>query len=116
MRGGGGGDGGPYDTAYLFNNAGLVGPIAYAQDLRRDWAAVRRAMDVNVSSFVYLTALFLEAFGPQRGRDLPSASPAPSGKARASVIVNVSSLAAVQPFESWAMYCAGASLVCLQWH
>lgn len=49
------------------------------QDLRRDWPAVRRAVDVNVTSFVYLTALFLEAFGPRRGgRDLPAAAaPAP---------------------------------------
>ncbi len=29
-------------------------------------------------------------------------------RARGSVVVNVSSLAAVQPFESWGMYCAGA--------
>lgn len=35
-------------------------------------------MDVNVTSFVYLTALFLETFGPQRGRDLPSAVATPT--------------------------------------
>lgn len=69
---------------------------------------VRKAVNVNVTSFVYLTALFLEAFGPQRSGDPPSQDQEKSLlRARASVVVNVSSLAAVQPFESWGMYCAG---------
>lgn len=106
-----------YERAYLFNNAGLVGPIAYAQvllwsgggrdavdygrrrsklrtdlahhpqqDLRRDWAAVRKSVDVNVTSFVYLTALFLETFGPQRARDLPSASTTTTQQAGLNVL------------------------------
>ncbi len=92
-----------YAKAYLFNNAGLVGPIAYAQDLHKDLAAVRHAVDMNVTSFVYLTSLFLQLFGGG------SAAPAPASAAAAaaSVVVNVSSLAAVQPFHSWGMYCAG---------
>ena len=68
---------------------------------------MRKAVDVNLTAFVYLTALFLETFGlPCRRDDRPPEEE----RARGSVVINVSSLAAVQPFESWAMYCAGASL------
>ncbi|KAM3578145.1 hypothetical protein VYU27_000241 [Nannochloropsis oceanica] len=89
----------PYTKAYLFNNAGLVGPIAYAKDLHKDLAALRQSIDLNVTSFVYLTSLFLHHFGAPPSQKLPFASSA--------VVVNISSLAAIQPFHTWSIYCGG---------
>jgi sepiapterin reductase len=89
----------PYTKAYLFNNAGLVGPIAYAKDLHKDLAALRQSIDLNVTSFVYLTSLFLQYFGAPTSQNLQFGSSA--------VIVNISSLAAIQPFHTWGVYCGG---------
>lgn len=92
----------PYGKAYLFNNAGLVGPIAYAQDLHKDLSALRQSTDLNVTSYIYLTSMFLQHFGvasPPTTKTPPLASSA--------VIVNVSSLAAIQPFHTWGVYCGG---------
>jgi len=89
----------PYAKAYLFNNAGLVGPIAYAQDLHKDLSALRQSIDLNVTSFIYLTSLFLQSFGAPPTKTAPLASSA--------VVINVSSLAAIQPFHTWGVYCGG---------
>ena len=120
-----------YEKAYLFNNAGLVGPIAYAQvrqskhphhglcipvrirdsprlhtcmrpgivpqDLARDLAAVRRAVDVNLTSFVYLTARFLDRFGPPP-RDLPSSDPPPASSSSSAAAVRTHARARVRVY------------------
>jgi sepiapterin reductase len=91
----------PYGKAYLFNNAGLVGPIAYAQDLHKDLLALRQSIDLNVTSYIYLTSLFVQHFGVASP---PTKTPP---LASSAVIVNVSSLAAIQPFHTWGVYCGG---------
>lgn len=88
-------DDGP--ARYVFvNNAGSLGPLAPASALgatAADWPATRQAIDLNVTSAVLLAARFAA-----RAARRPSAE---------HVLVNVSSLAALQPFETWGVYCAG---------
>lgn len=90
-----------YAKAYLFNNAGLVGPIAYAQSLHKDLAALRQSIDLNVTSFIYLTSVFLHHFG------VPLPPTNDSSLISSAVVVNISSLAAIQPFHTWGVYCGG---------
>lgn len=71
--------------------------------------ALRRAVDMNVTSFMYLTGLFVKAFGATRP-DLPHDQLPPaqlSSFGGRAVVVNVSSLAAIQAFASWGVYCTG---------
>jgi len=87
-----------YGKVYLFNNAGSVGPIAYAKDLCTDLPALRQSLDLNVTSSILITSLFLRRF---------CTLPSPSNKVPALFIINISSMAAIQPFHSWGVYCAG---------
>eukprot|EP00842_Homolaphlyctis_polyrhiza_P002906 jgi/Hompol1/3616/HPOL_003303-RA len=78
-----------YTTVYLFNNAGTLGKLARMRDQTLN--DIRRNLEVNLTAPILLTSAFLKRF----------ASEVPK-----SVIVNVSSLAAVQPFDTWGMYSA----------
>lgn len=89
-----------YFKVVLLNNAGSLGPLAnigtYAGDMLQD---ITLAFNLNVTSSCYLTADLM------RCAQL-NGSYASNG-IRKVVIVNISSLAAVQPFGSWGVYCAG---------
>ncbi|TPX31814.1 sepiapterin reductase (L-erythro-7,8-dihydrobiopterin forming) [Synchytrium microbalum] len=79
---------------YLFNNAGSLGPLTRAEKLCSPSSSLRdiqSAIDLNVTSTISLTARFLATFQTCE-------------KVR---VVNVSSLAALQSFDSWSVYCAG---------
>ncbi|XP_026110704.1 sepiapterin reductase a [Carassius auratus] len=77
----------------LFNNAASLGDVSrYCHDFT-DVDEVNSYLSLNVSSALCLTAGVLRAL-PQR-----------TGLTR--VIVNVSSLCALQPFPSWVLYCSG---------
>ena len=84
----------------FYNNAGTLGPLAgvgcYSGDTLQELTA---AINLNVTSSCFLTADLL-----QRCQEAGEYTRAGVKKV---AIVNVSSLAAVQPFESWGIYCAG---------
>ena len=82
------------DAAYLFSNHGSLGEIGAVRDLQ-GLAGLRKAIDMNVTSTLWLSTLFL-LFA--RG---------PSGPKTSSAIVNVSSLAAVAPQATMSVYCTG---------
>lgn len=81
------------DTLLIINNAGSLGDISKSFVDITAVGEVDRYLTFNVSSALCLTSSLLKAF-PQR-----------PGLQR--VVVNVSSLAALQPFKSWTLYCAG---------
>eukprot|EP00518_Triparma_eleuthera_P004836 CAMPEP_0182463134 /NCGR_PEP_ID=MMETSP1319-20130603/7161_1 /TAXON_ID=172717 /ORGANISM="Bolidomonas pacifica, Strain RCC208" /LENGTH=209 /DNA_ID=CAMNT_0024662641 /DNA_START=134 /DNA_END=760 /DNA_ORIENTATION=+ len=70
--------------ATLYNNHGTLGPLLSLPPP----SSVPPCVDLNVTSCLTLSLSFASAY--------------PSGS-----IVNVSSLAAVQPFPTWSLYCAG---------
>ena len=76
------------------NNAGLLGPIGPLADLHA--AELARVVDVNVTGTLNGTSVFAEHV---RSR--------PDGGA----LVNMSSGAAVRPYEGWAAYCASKAAV-----
>ncbi|NP_001120067.1 sepiapterin reductase [Xenopus tropicalis] len=77
----------------IINNAGSIGDVSKMFVDFSDPKEVTDYMMFNVSSPLCLTASLLKTF-PRRP-DLQR------------VVVNVSSLAALQPFKSWALYCSG---------
>ncbi|XP_076470657.1 sepiapterin reductase-like [Babylonia areolata] len=81
-----------FQQAVLVNNAGTVKPVVFVRNLP-DVRELTEYLNINVSGVIALTSEFLKFF------------PSLSGLSR--VIINTSSLAAVQPFKSWAMYCSG---------
>ena len=84
----------------FYNNAGTLGPLAgvgcYSGDMLKELTA---AINLNVTSSCFLTADLLQRC--QEDGEYTRAG------VKKVAIVNVSSLAAVQPFESWGIYCAG---------
>ncbi|KAI9002728.1 hypothetical protein BC832DRAFT_585343 [Gaertneriomyces semiglobifer] len=79
-----------YTQAYLFNNAGSLGKL---DRIRTQTASdIRAAIDLNVTAPTVLTAAFLRRF---------------ASVVEKTVIVNVSSLAGIQPFDCWGIYSAG---------
>ncbi|XP_038136585.1 sepiapterin reductase a [Cyprinodon tularosa] len=81
------------DHILLINNAASLGDVSkYVRDFS-DMSEVDSYLSLNVSSAMCLTARMLQAFPQHPGL-------------RRSV-VNVTSLCALQPFRSWALYCTG---------
>ncbi|EQC37798.1 hypothetical protein SDRG_04822 [Saprolegnia diclina VS20] len=80
----------------LVHNAGTLGEIGLAQDLS-SVASLQDHMELNVSSVMWLNKRFLDVFGTRE-----ASSPAP---ATPHVLVNVSSLNAIEPFATCNTYC-----------
>lgn len=90
---------GGFRRAILVNNAGSLGDLRPISDLP-SVLALRRTIDSNVTACIWLTSLFLRWLGGADGlRPSPHAPP--------SAVVNVSSLAAIEPFATMLVYCAG---------
>ncbi|XP_044148593.1 sepiapterin reductase [Bufo gargarizans] len=77
-------------TLIIINNAGSLGDISKRFVDMVDMGEVDGYLSFNVSSALCLTTSMLRSFPGLR-----------------SLVVNVSSLAAIKPFRSWALYCAG---------
>nr|XP_008120216.1 PREDICTED: sepiapterin reductase [Anolis carolinensis] len=77
----------------LNQRLGSLGDISKSFCELTDAAEVGAYLDLNVTSALCLTAGLLQAF------------PARPGLRR--TVVNISSLAALQPFKSWSLYCTG---------
>ncbi len=86
-----------YEMISLVNNAGMVEPVVYLQQLSQDQIA--KSIMVNLIAPMALTAAFLKMLTPYINK---------------KVIVNVSSGVARHPKETWAVYSAAkAGLECL---
>ncbi|XP_075711771.1 sepiapterin reductase [Rhinoderma darwinii] len=81
------------ETLIIINNAGSLGDISKSFVDITDVGEVDRYLSFNVSSALCLTSSLLRTFPRRPGLQ--------------RVVVNVSSLAAIQPFKSWTLYCAG---------
>uniref|UniRef100_A0A3Q0RJV3 Sepiapterin reductase n=1 Tax=Amphilophus citrinellus TaxID=61819 RepID=A0A3Q0RJV3_AMPCI len=81
------------DHVILVNNAASLGDVSRFTTSFTDLAEVDAYLSLNVSSCLCLTARTLRTF-PQR-----------PGLRR--TVVNISSLCALKPFSSWALYCTG---------
>ncbi|XP_069832409.1 sepiapterin reductase-like [Dendropsophus ebraccatus] len=81
------------ETLIIINNAGSLGDISKEFCDLTDMGEVSRYLCLNVSSALCLTSSLLRSFPGRPGLQ--------------RLVVNVSSLAAIKPFKSWTLYCAG---------
>ncbi|KAM8940448.1 sepiapterin reductase [Pelodytes ibericus] len=77
----------------IINNAASLGDISRSFVEFTDPNEVNEYLFFNVSSVMCLTSSLLKTFQQRQGLQ--------------RVVVNISSLAALQPFKSWTLYCAG---------
>lgn len=79
------------EQVVMVHCAGTLGDITkYCKEMT-DPKKVRENFDINVVGTILLNSAFLKAF-----KDVGS-----------KVIINISSLAGIQPFKSWSLYCSG---------
>lgn len=110
-----------FDVAVLVNNAGSLGPLVPVDRLAKSdgageaLSALKSAIDLNVTSVIWLTSLFLAELDSGRlavPRAHAAAAEASDSSAASAglpphAIVNVSSLCAVKPFSTNGVYCLG---------
>mmetsp|Transcript_45641 Transcript_45641/g.74414 ORF Transcript_45641/g.74414 Transcript_45641/m.74414 type:complete len:266 (+) Transcript_45641:64-861(+) len=85
-----------YERAFLINNAGMIGEQVDVRDY--SLKSLKLNVDFSITSTIYLTAQFISKFAPV-AKNVSSAG------SKKTTVVNVSSLAALQPFNSWGQYC-----------
>lgn len=83
-----------YDSCWLINNAGSLGHLGLASAISgdSDMKELRKSVDFNLTSSIWVSSQFTKAFLPL------------SSSVR---IANISSLCAIEPFPTMAQYCAG---------
>ncbi|XP_037662802.1 sepiapterin reductase [Choloepus didactylus] len=77
----------------LINNAGTLGDVSKGFVNLADPAEVNNYWALNLTSVLCLTSSVLKAF--------------PDSPGLSRIVVNISSICALQPFKGWALYCAG---------
>lgn len=85
---------GQFSRAIFINNAGSLGHVGASSCLPSPMT-LKESVDLNFTSAVWLSSYFYRLFGYEQ-------------KIKCS-IVNISSLCAISPFKTMAMYCAGKS-------
>ncbi|KAI8792811.1 sepiapterin reductase-like [Biomphalaria glabrata] len=83
-----------FQQAILINNSGTLEPLDFVRNLD-DVCTISNFFNTNLAGCVALTSKFMQLFN------------SPSIKSK--IIVNISSLSAVQPMKSWALYCMAKS-------
>lgn len=78
------------DEVVLINNAAIVGPIDRIEKLNEK--DISKHMQINLSAPILMTQIFLDLFSKFKGF---------------KVVVQITSGAAVNAVEGWALYCAG---------
>ncbi|KAG8178262.1 hypothetical protein JTE90_018809 [Oedothorax gibbosus] len=80
-----------FQQAVIINNAGTLGDISQIALNCTSSVEVKKYFDVNLFSAMFLTTAFLNQFK----------------EAAKKIVINISSLAAIQPFKGWSLYCTG---------
>ncbi|XP_015914185.1 sepiapterin reductase [Parasteatoda tepidariorum] len=80
-----------YSQVILIHNAGTLGDVSKTAANCTSSSEIRDYFDLNVHSAMFLTSAFLKVFE----------------KSERKLIINISSLAAIQPFQGWNLYCTG---------
>lgn len=86
-----------YDRTILVNNAGSLGYLGKCSDMA-SLSELQRAINFNVTSSSWISSQFVGKFS----------SPTDNQKCACTcVVVNISSLCAIEPFSTMSIYCAG---------
>ncbi|XP_049847834.1 sepiapterin reductase-like [Schistocerca gregaria] len=81
-----------YSRIILINNHGNADPIGLIHNFKFGTKEIKRALDLNVLSFIALTSAVLKNS---------------LNRAEEVYVVNISSLGAIKPIPGWGVYCAG---------
>ncbi|GFT81185.1 sepiapterin reductase [Trichonephila clavipes] len=80
-----------FQQVVIVNNAGTLGDISKTALQTTSGPDIKDYFDLNLLSVIFLTTGFLNAFK----------------RAKRKIVINISSLAAIQPFRGWSLYCTG---------
>lgn len=80
-----------FEQAILVHNAGTLGDVSKLSASLKSASEIRKYMEINLCSAMYLTSAFLSVFKGIESR----------------LIINISSLCAVKPFKGCSLYCTG---------
>lgn len=78
----------PFRQVILIHNAGTLGDVSKTVATCSSSTEIKDYFDLNLHSVMFLTSAFLKVFETEH-----------------KIIINISSLAAVQPFKGWNLYC-----------
>lgn len=81
-----------YDRAILINNAGSLGYLGRCRDMT-SLSGLQHAINFNMISSMWISSQFAQTFAAKEGCKC--------------IIVNISSLCAIEPFSTMSVYCAG---------
>ena len=88
-----------YDRAILINNAGSLGYLGRCSDMT-SLGKLQRAIDFNVTSSSWISLQFVHKLSSSPSEKICRAC-------SCIVVVNISSLCAIEPFSTMSVYCAG---------
>ena len=88
-----------YDRAILINNAGSLGYLGRCSDMT-SLGKLQRAIDFNVTSSSWISLQFVHKLSSSPSENICRAC-------SCIVVVNISSLCAIEPFSTMSVYCAG---------
>lgn len=83
-----------YRQVILVHNAGTLGDISKTVANCTSSPEIKDYFDLNLHSVMFLTSAFLKVFEMSERK----------------LIINISSLAAIQPFKGWNLYCTGMTV------
>ena len=84
-----------FEQAMIIHNAASLGDVSKRLTQFDDVAELSEYFDVNLTSVVALNSVFLRLFTDSMVTN--------------QLVVNTSSICALQPFKTWSLYCAGRS-------
>lgn len=99
-----------FDRFVLINNHGTLGHLGPCLDERASLANMQRAVNLNVTSSLWISVMASRFVQKYCGGSLSSSSSSSSCPKTMATIVNISSLAALQPFPTMAVYASGKAV------
>ncbi|KAL3831236.1 hypothetical protein ACJMK2_023013 [Sinanodonta woodiana] len=80
-----------FEEAIIVHNSGTIGDVTKYADELSDRKILEDMFNINVNGLILLNSAFLQTFDKK--------------SVQKRVVINISSLCALQPFSSWSLYC-----------
>lgn len=88
---------GSFDQAMIVHNAASLGDVSRNMAEHNNSSSLHNFWQLNLTSLLVLNSVFLEHFTESNTKH--------------RLVMNISSICALQPFRSWSLYCSGKSIV-----
>jgi len=87
----------PFEKAILINNAGSLGHLGPCMNIT-SLKELQTSLDFNITSSLWVSTRFVRSFSQQQQQQQQQTK---------TVVVNISSLCAIEPFKTMGVYCTG---------